>query len=108
MVATQLTLEVLTMIHTETDSRQPVAIGFAIYACTHVALFSLSGLLGLPMPELWWATAALFASWPLMQWLERRGRHQLAILVGIHACVFVSAVLGVRGRDLFCAASALV
>lgn len=90
------------------ESQQPVAIGFAAYVCAHVAIFSLIGLLKLPLPGLWWACAALIPSWILMSWLERRGRHQLAVLVGIQACSFAGGSLGVNGRELFCAALAMV
>lgn len=90
------------------SAARPVALGFAVYFCAHLALFSLVGLLGLPMPALWWATAALIPSWGLMHWLERLGRHQLATLVGIHACALAGGVLGLHGRELFCVARALV
>lgn len=93
---------------THAADARPVVLGFAAYLCAHMALFSLVGLLGLPMPALWWSTAALLPSWGLMQWLERRGRNQLAMLVGIHACALAGGVLGLHGRELFCVARALV
>lgn len=96
------------MAHPAADSRQPVALGFAAYLCAHVALFSLVGLLGLPMSALWWATAALIPSRMLMQWLELRSRNQLATLVGIHSCALAGGVLGLHGRELFCVVRALV
>lgn len=96
------------MTFTDATKQQPIAIGFAAYACAHVALFSLVGLLHLPLPALWWSVAALFPSWALMRWLEMRDRSQLAVLIGIHACAMAGGVLGMHGRELFCMFAALV
>lgn len=108
MLQAQSSLEVFVMTRSDSVSRQPLVLVFAAYACIHVALFSLIGLLGLPMPALWWSTTALVPTWFLMSWLERQGRHQLAVLVGLHASAFSGAVLGVHGKEIFCWALNLV
>lgn len=82
--------------------QHPLFTGFVAYGCTHVALFSLVGTLGLPLPALWWASLALVPSWLLFRWLERFGRADLAQLVGVQSAAFAGGVLGLHGRELFC------
>jgi hypothetical protein len=90
------------------DVRHPIAFGFAVYACVHVALFALIGLLGLPLPALWWALLSIPPGWLLVQWLDRHGYPQLGQLVGIYVVAFAGSVVGLHGRQLFCMALALV
>lgn len=96
------------MSHSNNAVQYPLIIGFSAYLCSHVALFSLVGMLGLAMPTLWWSTLALFPSWLLFKWLERCGRADLAQLVAIQSLAFWGAVLGLHGRELFCLFKALV
>lgn len=83
--------------------RHPVALGSSAYLCAHVALFSLIGLLGLPMPALCWAVAGLLPGWGFAAWLVRWGRKDLADLVAIQSVAFAGSVLGLHGRALYCA-----
>lgn len=82
--------------------RYPVALGFSAYLCAHVALFSLIGLLGLPMPALFWGMGGLLPGWRLVAWLVRCGRKDLADLVAIQSVAFAGSVLGLHGRALYC------
>lgn len=88
--------------------QHPLLVGFSAYGCSHLALFSLVGMLGLPLPALWWASLALIPSWLLVRWLERFGRADLAQLVGIQSVAFAGGVLGLYGRELFCLWKALI
>ena len=93
------------MTHAAAGSlRYPVALGFSAYLCAHGALFALIGLLGLPMPALFWAMGGLLPGWGLVAWLVSCGRKGLADLVGIQSVAFAGSVLGLHGRELFCLA----
>lgn len=96
------------MSHLASTVQHPVLSGFSAYASAHVALFSLVGMLGVPMPALWWASLALIPSWLLVRWLERFKRAELAQLVGIQSVSLAGSVLGVHGRELFCLLKSLV
>jgi hypothetical protein len=93
----------LIMTHAVGSLRYPVALGFLAYLCAHVALFSLIGLLGLPMPALFWAMGGLLPGWGLVVWLVRCARKDLADLVAIQSVAFAGSVLGLHGRALYCA-----
>lgn len=88
--------------------QHPLLFGFSAYACTHLSLFSLVGMLGLPLPALWWASLALIPSQLLVRWLERFERADLAQLVGIQSAAFAGGVLGLHARELFCMWKALI
>lgn len=90
------------MSHSTNAVQHPLCVGFSAYGCSHLAIFSLIGMLGLPLPALWWAGLALVPSWLLVRWFERFDRADLAQLVGIQSVAFAGAVLGLHGRDLFC------
>jgi len=96
------------MSHSTNAVQHPLFVGFSAYACVHLMLFSLVGMLGLPLPALWWATLALIPSWMLFRRLERLGHSDLAQLVGIQAVTFAGSVLGLHARDLFCLSEALI
>jgi hypothetical protein len=96
------------MSHSTNAVQHPLFVGFAAYGCSHLMLFSLIGLLALPLPALWWAALALIPSWLLFRWLERFGRADLAQLVGVQSVAFAGGVLGLHGRELFCLTKALV
>lgn len=82
--------------------RHPVALGFTAYLSAHAALFSLIGLLGLPMPALFWGMSGLLPGWGLVAWLGRCDRKDLADLVAIQSVAFAGSVLGLHGRALYC------
>lgn len=88
--------------------QHPLFVGFSVYGCSHLAIFSLIGMLGLPLPALWWASFALIPSWLLVRWLKRFARADLAQLVGIQSVAFAGAVVGLHGRELFCIWNALI
>lgn len=90
------------MPYSTNATQRPLFFGFAAYACAHVMLFSLIGMLALPLPTVWWAGLAPIPSWLLMQWLKRFERADLAHLVGVSTAAFAGAVIGVHGRELFC------
>ncbi len=88
--------------------QHPLLVGFSAYGCSHLALFSLVGMLGLPLPALWWSSLALIPSQLLFRWLVRCGYADLAQLVGIQSVAFAGGVLGLHGRELFCLWKALI
>lgn len=96
------------MSHSTNATQHPLFLGFAAYTCSHLALFSVIGLLGLPLPALWWASLALIPSWMLFRRLERLGHSDLAQLVGVQALTFAGSVLGLHARELFCLSEALI
>lgn len=96
------------MSHSTNAVQHPLFVAFSAYGCSHVVLFSLVGVLGLPQPALWWAALALVPSWLLFLWLERCGRENLAQLVGIQSVAFFGGGLGLHGRELFCLAKSLI
>lgn len=96
------------MPYSTNSTQRPLLFGFAAYACAHVMLFSLIGMLALPLPTIWWAGLALIPSWLLMQWLKRFEHADLAHLVGISAAAFAGGVMGIHGRELFCLFRALI
>lgn len=83
--------------------RHPIGLGFAVYISAHTVLFSLIGLLGLPMPALFWGMGGMLPGWGLATWLVRFGRKDLADLVAIQSVAFAGSVLGLHGRALYCA-----
>jgi membrane protein implicated in regulation of membrane protease activity len=89
-------------------SKHPLMLGFSAYVCAHAMLFSLIGMLALPLPGVWWAALGLIPCWLLMRWLQRFERADLAQLVGVSATAFTGGVMGIHGRDLFCFFRALV
>jgi hypothetical protein len=98
----------ITMSYTTNATQHPLILGFSAYACAHVMLFSLIGMLALPFPAIWWAGLALVPSWLLMRWLKRFDRADLAQLVGVSAAAFAGGVIGIHGRELFCLFRALI
>ncbi|MCR4507768.1 hypothetical protein NUV66_00510 [Pseudomonas sp. 32.2.56] len=96
------------MPYSTNSTQRPLLFGFAAYACAHVILFSLIGMLALPLPAIWWACLALVPCWLLMQWLKRFAHADLAHLVGISAAAFAGGVMGIHGRELFCLFRALI
>jgi hypothetical protein len=90
------------------EIRHPIALGFAAYACAHVALFALVGLLGLPMPALFWGMGGLMLGWAASAWLVRCNRSDLANLVAIQTVALAGSILGLHGRALFCLMESLV
>lgn len=89
------------------DIRHPIALGLAAYGCAHVALFALVGLLGLPMPALFWAMGGLPLGWTASAWMVRCGRSDLGNLIAIQTVAFGGSVLGLHGRALYCMAGTL-
>ncbi len=87
--------------------RHPIALGLAAYGCAHVALFALVGLLGLPMPAMWWAISGLPLGWAAAAWMVRCGRSDLGNLIAIQTVAFGGSVLGLHGRALYCMAGTL-
>lgn len=96
------------MSHSTNAVQHPLFVGFSVYGCSHLAIFSLIGMFGLPLPALWWASLALIPSRLLVHWLERFGHGDLAQLVGIQSVAFAGAALGLHGRELFCLWNALI
>lgn len=84
------------------EIRHPIALGFAAYASAHVALFALVGLLGLPMPALFWGMGGLLLGWAASAWMVRCDRSDLANLVAIQGVAFAGSVVGLHGRQLYC------
>lgn len=96
------------MPYSTNATQRPLLLGFAAYACAHVMLFSLIGMLALPFPAVWWVCLALIPCWLLMQWLKRFDHADLAQLVGVSTAAFAGGVMGVHGRELFCLFRALI
>ena len=90
------------MPYSTNATQHPLLFGFAAYACAHVMLFSLIGMLALPLPAVWWACLALIPCWLLMRWLARFEHANLAHLVGVSTAAFAGGVMGIHGRELFC------
>lgn len=90
-----------------TAIRHAVGLGLSAYACAHVALFALVGLLGLPMPALFWAMGGLPLGWAASAWMVRCGRSDLGNLIAIQTVAFGGSVLGLHGRALYCMAGTL-
>lgn len=96
------------MSYTNNASEHPLLVGFSAYACAHVMLFSLVGMLALPLPGVWWAGLALIPCWLLMRWLKRFNHDDLAQLVGVSAVAFAGGVMGIHARELFCLLRAFI
>lgn len=90
------------------EIRHPIALGFAAYACAHVALFALIGLLGLPMPALFWGMGGVLLGWAASTWMVRCGRSDLANLIAIQGVAFAGSIVGLHGRQLYCLFATLV
>lgn len=90
------------------EFRHPVALGFAAYACAHVALFSLIGLLGLSMPALLWGLGGLLLAWAASGWMLRYGHEKLADLLAIQSVALAGGVVGMHGRQLYCVFAAMI
>ncbi len=82
--------------------RNPIAVGFAAYGCAHVVLFAAVGLLGLPLPALWWGLGGLPLGWAASSWMARCGRSDLGTLIDVQSAALAGGVLGLNGRELYC------
>jgi hypothetical protein len=94
------------MTNSVTAIRNPIAVGFAAYGCAHVVLFAAVGLLGLPLPALFWGLGGLPIGWAASTWMARCGRVDLGTLIDVQTAAFAGGVLGLHGRELYCLAQA--
>lgn len=86
------------MSKVEAEIRLPIAA----YVSAQAALFSVIGMMALPMPGLWWSLLSIPIAMIMCNHLRRLGHQVLSGYVAMYAVGFAGGAVGAHGRDLYC------